>query len=84
MFYFNREFYELNLSAFNSIISFLPNLDLDQRHVDKEFNLNAFWYTITRNYQHDVAILKAQLLGIPSLEYPNVFLLVDCLLGRTV
>jgi len=31
-FYLNREFYKLNLSAFNSILGFSPSSDLDHRH----------------------------------------------------
>ena len=50
-FYLNRELYELNLSGFNSIFSFLPDLDLDQHHVLREFNPNSFWYIIIGNYQ---------------------------------
>ena len=36
-FYHNREFYELNLSFFNSIFGFPPSMGLKYRHVQKEF-----------------------------------------------
>jgi len=36
-----KEFCELNLSAFNSIFSFSPSMDLPYRHVPKDFNPNA-------------------------------------------
>jgi len=48
----------LNLSAFNSIFGFLPNLDLDRHHGPREFNPNTFWYTITGNYQYDDSYSK--------------------------
>jgi len=41
--YLNREFYEPNLSAFNSVFGFPPSIDLSYLHVPKEFNPNAFW-----------------------------------------
>jgi len=41
-FYLNKEFYELNLSAFNSTFGFPLGMDLPYRHVPKEFNPNTF------------------------------------------
>jgi len=43
-FYLNREFYELDLSAFNSIFGFTPSTDFSCRHISKEFNPDGFWY----------------------------------------
>ena len=41
-FYLNREFYELNLSAFNSIFGLSPSMDLPYQNVPKEFNQMRF------------------------------------------
>ena len=42
-FYLNREFYDLNLSVFNSVFGFPPSMDLPYRYVPKDFNSHAFW-----------------------------------------
>ena len=67
-FYLNMEFYELNLSVFNSIFSFPPSLDLQQRQVSREFNPNTFWYTITGNYQYDVSHSKGTIVWNPCIR----------------
>ena len=41
-FYLNRKFYELNLSAFNSIFGFIPSMDMSYRRFLKDFGPNAF------------------------------------------
>ena len=41
-FYLNKEFYKLNLTAFNSMFGFLSSMNLPYRHVPKDFNSNAF------------------------------------------
>jgi len=53
LFYLNRKFYKLNLSAFNSIFNFPPSNDLPYRHVPKEFNPHAFWHEIFGDHWYD-------------------------------
>jgi len=68
LFYLNREFYELNSSAFNSIFHFPPSLDLNQQHVLGEFNHNAFWYTLTSNYHYDASHSKGTIIRNPCIR----------------
>jgi len=68
LFYLNREFYELNFSAFNSMFDFPPSLDLDGRHVLRQFNRNTFWYTLIGNYQYDAGHSKGTIIGNPCIE----------------
>ena len=68
MFYLNREFGELNLIAFNSIIGFPPNLDLDRHDVPGAFNPNAFWYIIAENYYHYASHTKGTIIQNPCIR----------------
>jgi len=52
-FYLNREFYKLNLTAFNSMLGFPLSMDLLYRHVPKEFYLNVFWNETSGDYPYD-------------------------------
>jgi len=61
-FYINRDFFELNLNAFNSTFNFSPCLDLDRCYGPRKFNPNAFWYTITAKYQHDASHSKVTII----------------------
>ena len=67
-FYLIKEFYELNLSAFNSIFSFPPSMDLPCRHVPKEFNPNAFWNEISGNYWYDTSNSKGTVIRNPYIR----------------
>jgi len=68
-FYLNREFYELNLSAFNNIFGFLPSMDLPYHHVPKEFNPNAFWYELYGDHWYDTSNSK-------DIIIPNAYICV--------
>ena len=67
-FYLNREFYELNLSACNSIFGFSPSIDLPYRHVPKEFNPNAFWNEIFGDYWYDISYSKDTIIRNPYIR----------------
>ena len=47
-FYWQGQFYELNLSRFNEIFGFPPSLHVSIRKVPRQFNPNAFWQEIGR------------------------------------
>ena len=64
-FYLNREFYELNLSAFNSIFGFLPSMDIPYRYVLKEFNLNVIWYETYGIIDMTLVIPKGMVIKTP-------------------
>jgi len=57
-FYLNREFYEYNLSVFNSIFDFSASMNMPYYHVPKNFNPNTFWYEICGDYQYDTSTPK--------------------------
>ena len=63
----NREFYELNLHAFNSIFGFPPSMELPYRHVPKDFNPNAFWNQISGEYQYDTGNSKGTIIRNPYI-----------------
>ena len=47
---FNKELYELNLGAFNSIFGFPSIVEFPYRHVPKDFNLDAFRHEVSSDY----------------------------------
>jgi len=66
-FYLNRKFYELNLSVFNSVFGFPSSMDLPHRYILKEFNLNVFWYEISRYCQYDTSNSKGTVNRNPCI-----------------
>ena len=57
-FYLDREFYELKLTAFNSVFDFSLSMDLTFRHVANDFNPNAFWNENFGDYWYDTSNSK--------------------------
>jgi len=66
-FYLNREFYKLNLSAFNSMLGFMPSMDLPYRHVPKEFNPNTFRNELSRVHWYDTSNSKGTVIRKPYI-----------------
>ena len=62
------EFYELNLSAFNSIFGFSLSLNLPYCHIPKEFNSNSFWDELSRDYQYDTSNSKSTVIQNPRIR----------------
>ena len=92
-FYLNKESYELNFSAFNSIFGFSSSMDLPYRHVPKDFTHMLFGTKFLVIISMIQATPKTLLLETLVLEwhrdcllvivYKEGFLVV-CLLGRIV
>ena len=61
-FYLNREFYELHLSAFNTIFGCPPSLDLPYHCVPQEFNPNSFLYKIAGDHRYDSSYSKGMVI----------------------
>jgi len=66
--YLNRDFYKVNLSAFNSILGFPPSMKLPYQHVHKEFNLNVFWNEIFGDHQYDTSNSKGTIIRNPCIQ----------------
>jgi len=69
--YLNREFYELNLSAFNEVFGFPNSVDLPHCHILQEFNLIQFGVKLRGTICMIPVIAKAQSLEIPKFEWPR-------------
>ena len=67
-FYLNKEFHELNLSAFNSIFRFPPSMDLSYRYVPREFSPNAFRYELFKDHRYDTSHSKGMVIQNPYIR----------------
>jgi len=77
-FYLNRDFYKLNLSAFNSILAFPPSMDLPSCHVPNTLTQMLFGMDFLGIISLIQVILKAPLLKILVFEWPKDYLWFVC------
>ena len=79
-FYLNRESYELNLSAFNSIVGFPSSMDFPYHHVAKNSTQMLFRMEFLGIIEMIQAIPKPLLLETLVFNWPIDYLHIFCLL----
>jgi len=65
---FARAIYEFNLGTFNSIFGFSPGMDLPNRQVLQEFNLNAYWGELLESVRYSTSSSKCTQIWNPCIQ----------------
>jgi len=68
IYHFICRFYELNLRAFNEIFDFPPSLDVTMCKVLRQFNPNAFWHQVPRDYNYNTSSCKCTYIRNPCIR----------------
>jgi len=72
-FYLQGQFYAWNLSTFNTRVGFPPSMDLSNRQVPREFNLNAFWGELSGDFRYSTSFFKCTHITNPYIRVGSAY-----------